>query len=119
MGKLVQIGRACRAFHAVLTDQLFLNLPEGYREKAAADLDDGSLVKWVRWALASSAKFYEKDAARRGRELSEVVTQHGVIALALLTLKANATRAQFDVEGVTYRGESKGDWRVTIEQVKP
>jgi hypothetical protein len=111
-----QLPRACRAFASVLRDDLFLNLPAAQREAAACDLDDASLVKWVRWALAASGRFYRKDAQRRERELSEVMTQHGVIALALLTLKTNSTRATFDVGGVTYRGEEKGDWRVTIER---
>lgn len=95
-----QLGRATRAFKSVLRDRLFLNLPEAYRDKAASELDDRSLVAWVRWALANCAKFYEKDAAKRGREISEVVTQHGVIALALLTLEANATTGTFTVNGV-------------------
>lgn len=116
MWRANQIGRAIRAFHAVISDQTFLNLPEHYRDQAACDLDDKSLVKWVRWTLASCAKFYERDAKKRNRELAEVITQHGVIALALLVLKAKGTRATFDVEGITYCGEEKGDWRVTIER---
>jgi len=113
--KLRQLPRAIRAFRSVLSDRLFLNLPLAEREAAACDLDDKSLLSWVRWALATSAKFYRNDAEKRGREVAEVVTLHGVIALALATLEANATRATFDVGGVTYRGEEKGDWRVTIE----
>lgn len=116
---LKQIGRAGQAFWATLTDKPFLNLPDSYRDMAACDLDDRSLVQWVRWALANSAKFYEKDAAERGRNTAEIITQHGVVALALLTLKMGATQATFDVEGITYRGDEQGDWRVTIERTNP
>lgn len=112
-----QLPRALRAFRAVLADRLFLNLPVAHREAAACDLDDASLVQWVRWSLATSAKFYKKDAEERGRDLAEMVTQHGVIALALLVLKANATRGTFDVRGITYRDQEVGDWRVTIERI--
>lgn len=115
--KIAQLPRAVRAFRSVLSDQLFLNLPAEHRDNAACDLDDASLVKWSRWALASVAKFYVADASRRGREVDEVTTQHGVIALARLVLSTNSTSGTFDVGGVTYRNRELGDWRVTIEQV--
>ena len=95
----------------------FLMLRDEDRAKAACDLDDASLVKWVRWALCQSARFYEEDAKKRERSLAEMTTQHGVIALALLALRTNATTATFEVGGITFRNEPKGDWRVTIEQI--
>ena len=89
------------------------------REKAAIELDDESLAKWTRWALATAASYYEGEAQRRKRSLMEVVATHGVIALALITLRAKGTHATFAVDGVTFKGEPKGDWQVTIERKEP
>lgn len=117
--RLRQLPRAFRAFWSVLSDRMFLNLPEHQRPQAAADLDDASLAKWARWALVNTARVYSEKAKRDGRSLSEVTTMHATISLALMTLEANATSATFEVDGVTFRGEEKGDWRVTIEQISP
>lgn len=88
------------------------------RERAVSELDDASLVKWARWALTCCANYYTGEAERKSRSLQEVLTMHSVITLAMLTLRANATRSTFDVESITFRGEPKGDWRVTVEQIK-
>jgi hypothetical protein len=114
-----RLSKAAAGAWAGLTGRLFLNLPDRYLSQAAADLDDASLVKWARWSLACVSKNYENDAERRGMNVAEVTTMHGVISLALMVLKANASEGQFSTHGITYRGEPVGDWRVTIARLTP
>lgn len=111
------IGRIARIMWAALRGETHLWLRKDDRGRAACDIDDASLVKWVRWALVMSRQFYENDAKRRDRDLYEVVTMHGVISLALMVLRSGGAKATFDVEGVTFNGDAKGDWRVTIERI--
>ena len=109
--------RIVKVIAAALRGDSFCWLNKADRERAAADLDDASFVNWARWAVAMSAKYYADEAEQKQRSLFEIITMHGVIALALLTLKSGGTRGTFDVSNVTYKGESKGDWRVTIERI--
>lgn len=113
-GLISRVRRAGEAAWCVLMGKTFLNLPDDHRAMAAADLDDASLVKWARWALANAARFYAADAKRKDRDITEVTVMHGVIALARMTLAANATHAEFSVSGITYRDQEVGDWQVTI-----
>ena len=114
-----RIERITRLIKAAWTGETFLWLNPHDREKAACDLPDADLLKWSRWALATANRFYVDDAKRKERSLQEIVTMHGVISMALAVLKQNATRGQFIVNGATFRGEEKGDWQVTIEQIAP
>lgn len=111
-----QLIRAFRAFASVLRDKPFLNLPASERPKAAAELDDLSLAKWVRWAMVLVANSYTAKADKERRSVAEITTMHGVIVLALTTMGQGATKGTFTVEGVTYRGGEYGNWRVVIER---
>ena len=112
------MSRLLNILRAAVTGETHLWLKAADRKKAACDLDDASLVKWTRWALVMANRFYEKDADRRERDLQELVVMHAVVSLALITLRSNSTKATFDVGGVTFRNEQKGDWRVIIEQIE-
>ncbi|WBO23899.1 hypothetical protein [Sphingomonas abietis] len=96
---------------AFTNGETFLVLREEDRAKAAAELSDADLVKWVRWALVSSAQHFESD----DRSAMEVLTMRSVINLAALVHASNATKATFSVDGVSWKGvPDGGDWTVTI-----
>jgi hypothetical protein len=98
----------------------FLYLREEDQEKAACQLPDADLVKWVRWALVQADRLYEDSADKKQRSVAEVVAMHGVISLAKLIADSGAETGSFTVEGASWPGRpdgSGGDWRVTIERL--
>lgn len=70
--------------------------------------DDADLGKAVKKAAADLADQQGKDS------LFALTAGYILIAVARDT---NATTVDLDLKGVTLRGQSHGDWRLTLEQV--
>ena len=102
---------------AVVTGKSFCWLNAADSARAGNDLDDASFLKWGRWATATVSKGWEKEADRKGRDFDEVLVMHSVVALARLALRSGGTRMTATVDGITFKGEALGDWRVIIERV--
>lgn len=47
----------------------------------------------------------------------ETVDGAAKILIHFLCLDTNATKAEYSIEGLTYKGEPKGSWNVTVEKL--
>lgn len=105
------------SIEAITNGETFLLLRDEDKDKAAMDLDDASLVKWVRWVLATSANSFQDCADEKNRSYMEYVSTMAIVTLAQLTAATNSDTAIFSVEGAVWKGQREGqDWDVIIRR---
>jgi len=75
---------------------------------------------YLDWSDAALGKLVRKTALMLEDEYGGKATYTTTIAHILIGfgLKVNATETTITLEGVTEAGENKGDWQVTVKQIK-
>lgn len=115
--KDAEIARLTGKVEAFTNGETFLYLRAEDQDKAAMELSDADLVKWVRWALVKASEVYGKRNKCNDRSAAELLTIHAVVNLARLVQDSNATTGTFSVEGASWKGKPDGgDWTVTIQR---
>lgn len=108
-----ELDRLREKLDALTEGKTVLVMSDDDRAKHVLDLDDNTLAKWTRWVVAKTQEIVD----RHGEDDPPVTsTMHAGITLGLFTLASGATEASFTVDGVTYKGQPKGTWKIKISQ---
>lgn len=86
---------------------------------AYLELSDEVLGRFARQHLIQCEKAYHKHAANTEMPLAVVTSMHASIALYRLCDEANAATMTLNHEGVSWRNDDHGDWRITVERISP
>lgn len=94
-----------------------LLISDADRPLAYLELSDEALGRFTRQHLIQCEQAHHRHAAKMEMPFSVVTSIHASIALYRLCDEANAATMTLTHEGVSWRSEDHGDWRITVERL--